>query len=195
MLASRMLQPVVQSSPPLHPLPIAIFFSVPRRYIKSTMRVQQASSQSPIDDSKSSHNLRKSSRIQETRSTLTIDSTTKLNHKEEPMSADGSSAQSTRRRPSSLMEISEGEESASPTDEKPPASATSATARSPDFAGHVCLCQPEPKIPRPRNGEFEHFLCLEGDLFSNQIVIIRGLCQNKECLFSLLTAVDSFYSL
>ena len=162
MLASRVLQPVVQSSPPLHPLPIATFFSVPRRYIKSTMRVQPVSPQSPIDDAKPSHNLRKSSRIQETRSTLMIDSATELNHKEESMLAGASSVRSTRRRPSSLVEISEGEESASPTDEKPPASATSTIAVSPDFAGHVCLCQPEPKIPRPRNGEFEHFLCLQG---------------------------------
>ena len=160
-----MLQPVVQSLPPLHPPPIATFFSVPRRYIKSTMRVQQASSQSPIDDAKPSQNLRKSSRIQETRSTLTTDSTIELNHKEEPIPASASSARSTRRRPNSLMEISEGEESASPTDEKPPTSATSTTAGSPDFAGHVCLCQPEPRIPRPRNGEFEHFLCLGGDFF------------------------------
>ncbi|USP80924.1 hormone-sensitive lipase [Curvularia clavata] len=115
------------------------------------MRVQPVSPQSPIDDAKPSHNLRKSSRIQETRSTLMIDSATELNHKEESMLAGASSVRSTRRRPSSLVEISEGEESASPTDEKPPASATSTIAASPDFAGHVCLCQPEPKIPRPRN--------------------------------------------
>lgn len=194
MLAIRTLQPVVQSLPPLHALPIATFFSVPRRYIKSTMRVQPASSQSPTDDAKPLHNLRKSSRIHETRSILTTDSTTELNHKEELMSAGTSSVRSTRRRRSSLMDISEGEEPASPTDKKPPASVTSITAASPDFAGHVCLCQPEPKIPRPRNGEFEHFLCLQGGLFSN-IVITRGLCQNKECLFSLLTTIYSFYSL
>ena len=42
-------------------------------------------------------------------------------------------------------------ESESPTDVKTPASAGS--TGSGDFSAHVCLCQPEPKIPRPRNGE------------------------------------------
>lgn len=41
------------------------------------------------------------------------------------------------------------DEISSPVDDKPPQSATS-TASS-DHTGHVCLCLPEPKIPRPRN--------------------------------------------
>jgi hypothetical protein len=178
MLASRVLPPIIRTSPPSPLLPVATFLNVPRRYIRSTMQTEQISPPSLMDDTKPSRNLRKSNRIQETRSASISDATTEQNHEEEPMSASASSPRIAKKRLTSLVEASESEESGSPTDEKPPPSAASTTTGSPDFVGHVCLCQPEPKIPRPRNGEFEISLSCSGS-FSNRIVIIRGLDQNK----------------
>jgi hypothetical protein len=40
-------------------------------------------------------------------------------------------------------------------DSKPPHGTTSIIPG--ELSGHICLCQPEPKIPRPRNGEFALF--------------------------------------
>jgi hypothetical protein len=148
MLASRVLPTI----PPLPLTPVATFFSVPRRYVKSNMQVGDNSPQSPMDDAKPSRNLRNSSRINEGRSAPTI-------QKEEPPSPAVASPRTTRKRLSSLVEVAEPEESGSPVEERPLPSATS--AGSPDFSGHVCLCQPEPKIPRPRNGESD------GSLFLN----------------------------
>ncbi|EUC48227.1 hypothetical protein COCMIDRAFT_87821 [Bipolaris oryzae ATCC 44560] len=117
----------------------------------STMQTEHISPQSPIDVAKHPRSLRKSSRIQETRSNSMPDLTTEHNCEDDPSPTGTSSPRNTRKRLISLVEASESEESGSPTDEKLPPSATSTTAGSPDFVGHVCLCQPEPKIPRPRN--------------------------------------------
>ncbi|EUC31712.1 hypothetical protein COCCADRAFT_38231 [Bipolaris zeicola 26-R-13] len=121
------------------------------RYVKSTMQTEHICPQSPIDAAKPPQSLRKSSRIQETRSNSMPNLTTERNYEDDPSPTGTSSPRSTRKRHACLVEASESEESGSPTDEKPPPSATSTTAGSPDFVGHVCLCQPEPKIPRPRN--------------------------------------------
>ncbi|KAA8619302.1 NHP6B Chromatin-associated protein containing the HMG domain protein [Pyrenophora tritici-repentis] len=104
-----------------------------------------------MDDSKPSRNLRKSSRIHETRSAPTSSSTAERNKKEEQTSPALTSPRATRKRLASLTEVPEREKSVSPAEDVPPLSATSTTATSPDFTDHVCLCQPEPKIPRPRN--------------------------------------------
>jgi hypothetical protein len=156
MLVSLVLPSIVRTSPPPSSLPLsaATFFNVPRRYVRSTMQTEHISPQSPIDAAKPPRSLRKSSRIQETRSNSMPDLTTEHNYEDDPSPTGTSSPRSTRKRLASLVEASESEESGSPTDEKPPPSATSTTAGSPDFVGHVCLCQPEPKIPRPRNGGF-----------------------------------------
>ena len=122
------------------------------------MQVGDNSPQSPIDDAKSSQSLRKSSRINEGRSAPTSNPAERI-QKEEPPSPAVASPRNTRKRLSSLVEVAEREDSGSPVEERPPPSATS--AGSPEFSGHVCLCQPEPKIPRPRNGESD------GSLFLN----------------------------
>lgn len=59
------------------------------------------------------------------------------------------SPRTTKKRLASVVEVAEREDSGSPSEERLPTSAT--PTGSPDFSGHVCLCQPEPKIPRPRN--------------------------------------------
>ncbi|KAF1835982.1 hypothetical protein BDW02DRAFT_578284 [Decorospora gaudefroyi] len=149
MLASRVLPPIVRTSPPLPPpTPVAVFFNVPRRYVKSSMHVGDKSPESPLDDAKPARSLRKSSRINESRAAPTSNPAERV-QKEEPPSTAVTSPRTTRKRLSSLVEIPEREDFGSPTEERAPPSATS--AGSPDFSGHVCLCQPEPKIPRPRN--------------------------------------------
>jgi hypothetical protein len=112
-----------------------------------------------MDDAKPSRNLRKSNRISETRSAPTSNPTAERTKKDEqPESPASSLPRGTRKIIASLIEVTGGEDSGSPTEDKPPPSATSATAReSPDFSGHICLCQPEPKIPRPRNGKLVVF--------------------------------------
>lgn len=158
MLASRVLPPIVRTSSSSPSLPVATFFNVPRRYVRSTMQTEHHSAESPIDGAKPSRTLRKSSRIHDARSTSICSLTTEHNI-EEPASADTLSPQISRKRLASLMEGSGSEDSDSLVDDKPPSSAMATAVGPPDFAGHVCLCQPEPKIPRPRNGEFAISLC------------------------------------
>jgi hypothetical protein len=157
MLASRVLPPIVRTLTPstTQTPPVAIFFHVPRRYVKTTMQNGDTSPVSPVDELKPPRSLRKSSRIIETRAAPTSAPTAeRAKTEEQPASPALSSPRATRKRIASLIEIDGVDDLASPTDDKPPPSATSATAGgSPDFSGHVCLCQPEPKIPRPRNGK------------------------------------------
>ena len=136
-------------------VPVVTFFNVPRRYVKTSMQGGNKIPASPMDDSKSkaSRNLRKSSRIHETRSAPTSSCAVERTKKEESTLPASTSPRATRKRLASLIEVPGREESGSPVEEVPPPSATSTTAASPDYAGHVCLCQPEPKIPRPRNGK------------------------------------------
>jgi len=157
MLASRVLPPIVWTLTPSspHSPPVATFFHVPRRYVKTNMQIGDTSPVSPVDDSKPSRNLRKSSRINETRPASTSSPTAERTKRDEPPASPAlSSPRTTRKRPSPLIEIDGADDLISPSDDKPPPSASSATAGGePDFSGHVCLCQPEPKIPRPRNGK------------------------------------------
>ena len=63
----------------------------------------------------------------------------------------------TRKRAASLVHIEEDKPKSEDDDPTYQRSSNSApTTGSGEFSGHICLCQPEPKIPRPRNGE----LCL-----------------------------------
>ena len=143
------------SSSPPPPVSVVTFFNVPRRYVKTSMEGGDKIPASPVDDSKSkpSRNLPKSSRILETRSAPTLSSAAERTKKEEPTLSASTSSQATRKRLASLVEVPGRGESASSAEEVPSRSATSTTAASPDYVGHVCLCQPEPKIPRPRNGK------------------------------------------
>jgi hypothetical protein len=152
MLASRVLPPIVRPSPP-PPGPVATFFHVPRRYVRSNMQVGDTPSSSPIDDVKRSRNLRKSNRIHDAKSTPTSSPMQRTKEEELPSPA-AISPRSTKKRLASLEEEGTGEESidtGSPTDVRSPSSATFNGSGEP--SQHVCLCQPEPKIPRPRNGK------------------------------------------
>lgn len=154
-MASCVLPPIRSPSPP--PPPVVTFFSVPRRYVKSNMQVGDDSLQPPAEDSKSARNLRKSTRIQIPKSAPTTSDVRRLKEEEQPTPTSPGVA---RKRNSSLDSDDNAEESVkndSPTEIKTPASAGS--TRSGDLSPHVCLCQPEPKIPRPRNGE-SLILCL-----------------------------------
>lgn len=118
------------------------------------MQVGDTLPDSPIEDVKSSRNLRKSSRIHDVRHAPT--SSPMLRTKGEDLSSPGpASPRPTRKRVASLeVTVGDGDtpdyhNSASLGS---PQSATS--VGSGEFSPHVCLCQPEPKIPRPRNGEY-----------------------------------------
>lgn len=154
MLASRVLPPIVRPPSPPAPAPVATFFHVPRRYARSNMQVGDSVPDLRRDDTKRSRSLRKRNPAQDVRSTPT--SSPMQRAKEEGLlSPAPGSPRFTRKRVVSLDESNNEDEpmdSTSPTDVKSPRSASS--TQSGEFSPHVCLCQPEPKIPRPRNGEW-----------------------------------------
>ncbi|KAJ4994385.1 hmg box transcriptional [Stagonosporopsis vannaccii] len=146
-MASCVLPPIRSSPPP--PPPVVTFFSVPRRYVKSNMQVGDDKLQHPTEEGKAGRSLRKSTRNQIPRSApdRSPEQRTKEEEQSMPASPDGH-----RRRNQSLEadgKVEENLESASPAEAKTPASVGS--TGSGDLSPHVCLCQPEPKIPRPRN--------------------------------------------
>ena len=137
MLTSLVLPPLLPASPP----PVATFFNIPRRYVKSNMQIGNDTSHSPMDVD-FGRQLRKSSRILEARTTPTL---SPVQHTKE---------EAPRKRIASFDVGVNGAGSVdgdSPTDSRVPTGAPS--AGSGELSGHVCLCQPEPKIPRPRNGK------------------------------------------
>jgi hypothetical protein len=152
MLASRVLPPIIRPSSPPLPSPVATFFNVPRRYVRSNMQVGDSPSASMIEDAKRSRNLRKSNRIHDVRPVPTSSPLQRTKEEEFP-SPSLNSPRSTKKRLAPLEEVITGEEldTSSPTELRSPRSATS--NGSGELSPHVCLCQPEPKIPRPRNGE------------------------------------------
>jgi len=158
MLASRELPPNFRPPPFPPPAPVATFFNVPRKYVKSTMQVGDGSSTSPAEDARPSRNLRKSSRINDSRSAPTPSPMERTKKEEVPASPAVTSPLSTKKRLPSL-EVADGDDTddaPSPSDDRTPPSTTS--AGSAEFSNHVCLCLPEPKIPRPRNGKCSTFL-------------------------------------
>jgi hypothetical protein len=153
MLASRVLPPIVRPPSPQPPSPVATFFHVPRRYVRSNMQVGDTPQNSSLDDVKRSRSLRKSNRINDARPTPTSSPSQRTKEEELPSPA-LTSPRPTRKRLAPLDETVNGDDaidSSSPTDARSPRSATSACSG--ELPQHVCLCQPEPKIPRPRNGE------------------------------------------
>jgi hypothetical protein len=147
-----MLPPIIRPPSPLPPPPVATFFNVPRRYVRSNMPGDTPSS-SLADETKPSRSLRKSSRIHDARSAPTSNPVQRTKEEELP-SPSVTSPRSTRKRLASLDEAMNGDDfvdACSPIDSRSPRSATS--TGSGETSPHVCLCQPEPKIPRPRNGE------------------------------------------
>ncbi|KAH7090301.1 hypothetical protein FB567DRAFT_558582 [Paraphoma chrysanthemicola] len=118
---------------------------------ESTNMPGDTSSNSPTDDGKPSRSLRKSSRIHDARSAPTSNPARRTKEEELP-SPSVTSPRSSRTRLASLDEAINGDdftETSSLVDNCSPRSA--ASAGSGDVSPHVCLCQPEPKIPRPRN--------------------------------------------
>lgn len=160
MLASRVLPPIRSSSPP--PTPVATFFSVPRRYVKSNMQVGDDALRSPTEEGKAGRSLRKSSRIQIPRSAPNSSPVRRTKEEEQPTPI---SPQAASKRSASVENHGTAEEpveSEIAAEVKTPASAVS--TGSVDRSPHVCLCQPEPKIPRPRNGKSVILCSLSGRL-------------------------------
>jgi hypothetical protein len=148
MLANRVLPPILRPPSPPPVTPVATFFHVPRRYVKSNMQVcDNASPNSPSEESSSSQSKRKSNRIHELRSTSTTSPV--QNTKEEQLPSPAfSSSRASKKRASNLDGF------AGPVSPEDDATVDSPSLPSGvELSEHLCLCQPEPKIPRPRNGE------------------------------------------
>ncbi|KAF2873234.1 hypothetical protein BDV95DRAFT_593593 [Massariosphaeria phaeospora] len=146
MLANRVLPPILR--PPSPPLPVATFINIPRRYVRSNMQIDDDPSRSSNEDANSVRNLRKNSRLHDGQTGSTSSPVHRT--KEEP-SPTSSPPRALRKQVLSFEnEVNGGGpvEENSPMDPMAPPSASS--VGSGDF-GHVCLCQSEPKIPRPRN--------------------------------------------
>ena len=145
MLASRILPPI---HPPPSP-PLATFSHTPRRYAKSNMQaVENASSPLSMDEVKSSRSLRKGNRFYELRSSPTSNPTQRLdNELPSPASSTASGKHNNKRSQDDLNGVEQGNLSDLENSRAPGSSASSSPGE------HVCLCQPEPKIPRPRNGK------------------------------------------
>ena len=156
MLASRQLPPpMLHRSPP----PLPTFYNIPRKYVKSSMQVKENTNSS---DPGSPQTRRKSSRIQDLLVAPTSHSGDNRNGTQDASSTPFS-PRTAKRKPVSEDQARNGvdhDDSNSPVDSRAPPSASSIASA--EISGHVCLCQPEPKIPRPRNGKsFLGFLCSE----------------------------------
>lgn len=175
MLASRTLPPIYPRSPPSPPL--AIFRSIPRRYVKSNMRAGEHASPR-TEKIQSSRQLRKDSKAIDTSTESTLSPVRRTSEFHGPIYAP-SSPRLTRKRAAPFEEDVEGlifDDEGSPTDIRAPQSASS--TGSGELLGHVCLCQPEPKIPRPRNGKSDlFFIC---DASTPKRLVLLG---DKEPLF------------
>ncbi|KAF2994055.1 hypothetical protein E8E13_001668 [Curvularia kusanoi] len=94
-------------------------------------------------------NLRKSTRIQIPKSAPNSSPVQRIEEEEQPTLSSPQSARKPNPPLGTEVTIGDSVESDSPTEVKTPASVGS--TGSGDLSPHVCLCQPEPKIPRPRN--------------------------------------------
>jgi len=150
MLASRILPPLLWSSS--NP-PVATFYNIPRRYVKSNMQVGDDASHPSRENVDSSRNLRKSIRIQDSRIMPTSNPIQCTKEEDFPTST-STSPRATKKRLSTSFDVEVNEretiDSDSPIDSRVHRSASSTEYG--ELSEHVCLCQPEPKIPRPRNG-------------------------------------------
>ncbi|KAF2749051.1 hypothetical protein M011DRAFT_323837 [Sporormia fimetaria CBS 119925] len=152
MLASRTLPPIASLASPRpdhHPPPLAAnqsvvsFTYVPRQYTKTKMRT---ASGSLVEETQLSPRLRKSTRVNDFRASGAPSPVDRIKN-EGPTSAP-LSPRSSRKRAAPLATGLNGvdfEDADSPVDSRHPYSATG------DIPGQMCMCLPEPKIPRPRN--------------------------------------------
>ena len=143
MLASRTLPPPRPPSQLLQPT----FFSIPRRYWR-TMRPDDGVLPPPDGQDGPARNLRHS------KSGLArASSSSSPGRLQENPSPTTDRPPETLKRAASLDEAAHDEpmqdDEASPTSAGVPRTVPPSAA---DLSGQVCLCQPEPKIPRPRNG-------------------------------------------
>jgi hypothetical protein len=169
MLASRVLPPIVRPPSSSPPSPVATFFHVPRRYVRSNMQVGDTTSNTSLDDVKRSRNLRKSNRINDTKPAPTSSPFQRTKEEKLPSPA-LTSPRSTKKRLAPLEGAINGEDVVDingPPDLHTPRSPV--PNGSEDLSPHVCLCQPEPKIPRPRNGESVYAL-FAGASFHKKVV-------------------------
>jgi hypothetical protein len=148
MLANRYLPPPVSR---LVPLPVATFYNIPRRYNRLSMSA--TTSITTMEDVHSTRTLRKGSRMTNSQPTSPVEA------KEQslPLPVPVSPRAAPKRDSSFDVEVN-GEELArkSSVDAKDLPSASS--TGSGELPSHVCLCQPEPKVPRPRNGKSESII-------------------------------------
>lgn len=120
---------------------------MPRRYVKSSSQVGDDTTAQAMGDEEAPRTAPRAARVRAPAKPKFYEET-----EEETRQEEKTSPQTRSKRLATLFEDGgPDEESASPADT--PRSATS-TGSSPEYAGYVCLCQPEPRIPRPRNGEF-----------------------------------------
>lgn len=193
MLATRVLPPILRS-PPSQPASPG-YYNLPRIHEQSLIAsMGDGVPQADHDmDTKRGRTLRKSTRSSMTRSTS---SPSPIHRQKTAASASpqASPVRITRKRAASLTYPPERR---SPEVESPPSTKNSYSAPSTgsgDMSGHVCLCQPEPKIPRPRNGRSDPsslFLILHisvSPLFLRQR---RSLVFGMMTLYSALQATDS----
>jgi hypothetical protein len=147
MLAGRVL-------PPIHPRssspPLATFYNIPRRYARSNMQVIENTQSHPsMNDVKPVRAVRKESKAYERRSAPTSDSAQKADiDLPSPASSVASLVRGNKRSSASQDDVSgvDSGDLSDPEHSRGPGSTSSSPGE------HVCLCQPEPKIPRPRNG-------------------------------------------
>ncbi|KAF2446724.1 hypothetical protein P171DRAFT_238165 [Karstenula rhodostoma CBS 690.94] len=143
MLAGRVL-------PPIHPRsfspPLATFYNIPRRYARLNMQaVENTPSHSSMDDMKHERSMRKTNKSYERRSAPTSDPAQKADIElPSPASSNASLAQGKKRSAASQDDVDGAD-----LGELEHSRGTESASSSP--GEHVCLCQPEPKIPRPRN--------------------------------------------
>ena len=145
MLAGRIL-------PPIHPRsqspPLATFYNIPRRYARSSMQAfDDAPSQFSMDSLKSSRPVRTGNRPYELRSSPTSNPIQRLENELPSPVSSTASAKNSRKRSQDYYNNADPGSLSDPENLRGPDSASSSPGE------HVCLCQPEPKIPRPRNGK------------------------------------------
>jgi len=198
MLASRVLPPIFPASPPPPDLPVATFFNIPRRYIKSTAHMGDNPANAQKRDSKSRQLLQKSNEVIESRSISTSHQTRTTNEGLPSPDPSLPSPVSGRKRIAHFRDRPIDRDTGhveNPVDSQLRLSVSS--AGSGELSTHICLCQPEPKIPRPRNGKCDRALYLSRRL-SQSPEVIRW--QTKQCALCLQvciaqTMADEFLSI
>lgn len=168
MLAGRVL-------PPIHPRPpsppLATFYNIPRRYARSNMQaIDNISSHPSTEVVKSARPLRKTNKTQERRSAPTSDPAQKADIElPSPALSNASLVHGKKRSAASL-----DDNGADAGDLSDPENSRGTGSASSSPGEHVCLCQPEPKIPRPRNGKSDVLFVPDGGYRSARMILRAG---------------------